>query len=663
MDTPRPLAADWLVGGGEMGARIRAHDWSRTPLGPIEAWPQSLRSALSICLGSRFPIVLYWGTERIVLYNDAYAEILGKKHPWALGRACREVWSEIWDVIAPMLDGVVASGEATWSDDQLLLLERRGYPEECYFSFSFSPVGGASRQAEGVFTAVIETTRRVLGERRLRALRDLAARAALARARTTRGAPLLQRPRTIPPTFRLRCCTGPTRKGRSPTLPQPMASSVRRRQSTCRASALKARRCCRSRDRAQPLTGSSSPGSARGARSTTSTAASSTLVAGQIATAIANARAYEEERRRAEALAELDRAKTAFFTNVSHEFRTPLTLMLGPLEDLLADGRRCRAPSARAARASRTATACGCSSWSTRCSTSRASRPAACRRRYEPTDLAALTAELASIFRSACEQRRARASRSTARRSREPVYVDREMWEKIVLNLLSNAFKFTLEGEIDGRRAATRGGARRARGARHRHRHPGRGAAALFERFHRVEGARGAHPRGHAASASRWCRSWCKLHGGAIARRERARARAPRSRSRMPLGSAHLPAERVAAPRRRVADRRARRRLSSTRRCAGCPTATPRRPPTPRPHERAARASSPTTTPTCATTCARLLGRALRRRGGRRRRARRSRRRARAARPRPHRRDDAAARRLRAARASCAPTRARATCR
>ena len=143
MNDPRPLAADWLAGGGEMGARIRAHDWSRTPLGPIESWPQSLRSALSICLGSRFPIVLYWGADRTVFYNDAYAEILGKKHPWALGRPCREVWSEIWHVIEPMLDGVVASGEATWSDDQLLLLERRGYAEECYFSFSFSPVRGA----------------------------------------------------------------------------------------------------------------------------------------------------------------------------------------------------------------------------------------------------------------------------------------------------------------------------------------------------------------------------------------------------------------------------------------------------------------------------------------------------------------------------------------
>src|SRR4029077_1573127 len=181
MDRLQPLPVDWVVGGGEMGARIRAHEWSRTPLGPIEAWPQSLRSALSICLGSRFPIVLYWGTERTVLYNDAYAEILGKKHPWALGRPCREVWSEIWDVIAPMLDGVVASGEATWSDDQLLLLERRGYPEECYFSFSFSPVRGEDGQVEGIFTAVIESTGRVLSERRLALLTDLAARNATAR--------------------------------------------------------------------------------------------------------------------------------------------------------------------------------------------------------------------------------------------------------------------------------------------------------------------------------------------------------------------------------------------------------------------------------------------------------------------------------------------------
>ena len=168
-------SADWLVGGGETGDLVRARDWSKTPLGGIQSWPQSLRSALSICLGSRFPIVIYWGPDLVVLYNDAYAEILGKKHPFALGRPCREVWPEIWDVIAPMLDRVLATGQATWSEDQLLLLERRGYPEECYFSFSFSPVRGAGSGVDGIFTAVIENTRRVLGERRLRTLRDLGA--------------------------------------------------------------------------------------------------------------------------------------------------------------------------------------------------------------------------------------------------------------------------------------------------------------------------------------------------------------------------------------------------------------------------------------------------------------------------------------------------------
>ena len=131
---------------------------------------------MSICLGSRFPIVIYWGCEFVTLYNDAYASILGSKHPQALGKPCRQVWTEIWDVIEPMLQGVVATSEATWSDNQLLMLRRHGFPEECYFSFSFSPVRSEDDAVGGVFTAVIEHTQRVVGERRLVALRDLGAR-------------------------------------------------------------------------------------------------------------------------------------------------------------------------------------------------------------------------------------------------------------------------------------------------------------------------------------------------------------------------------------------------------------------------------------------------------------------------------------------------------
>src|SRR5690348_2404697 len=113
-----------FVGTGEMSALMRSLDWSKTPLGPVSDWPQSLKTSLSICLASRFPIVMYWGPEYVVLYNDAYSAILGSKHPWALGQRCRDCWAEIWDTIGPMLDKVVSTGEATWSNHLLLQLER-----------------------------------------------------------------------------------------------------------------------------------------------------------------------------------------------------------------------------------------------------------------------------------------------------------------------------------------------------------------------------------------------------------------------------------------------------------------------------------------------------------------------------------------------------------
>ena len=175
--TPTSPEQAWLAGGGEMSELIRERDWSQTPLGPIEEWPQSLKTSVSICLASRFPIVLYWGPECVVLYNDAYRTILGSKHPWALGQRCRDCWAEIWDTIGPMLEGVIQSGEATWSNDLLLVLNRNGYAEECYFSFSFSPVRVEAGAIGGIFTAVIETTDNIIGERRLRTLRDLAAKA------------------------------------------------------------------------------------------------------------------------------------------------------------------------------------------------------------------------------------------------------------------------------------------------------------------------------------------------------------------------------------------------------------------------------------------------------------------------------------------------------
>ena len=178
-----------LAGGGELGARMRTVDWSKTPLGPLATWPQSLRSALSICLGSGFPIGIYWGADLVLLYNDAWSPILGEKHPWALGRAGRDVWPEIWTTIGPMFKQVLTTGKATYSEDSLLPMRRHGYTEECYFNFTFSPIRGESGRVEGIFNAVIETTYRVIAERRARLLRELGT--GVAAASSTAGVALL----------------------------------------------------------------------------------------------------------------------------------------------------------------------------------------------------------------------------------------------------------------------------------------------------------------------------------------------------------------------------------------------------------------------------------------------------------------------------------------
>ncbi len=476
------------TGGGEMGALMRALDWSKTPLGSAETWPQSLRTAVSIALASRFPMLIWWGADMVKLYNDAYRPMLGAKHPASLGARGRDVWPEIWPIIGPMLEGVLQRGEATWSNDQLLLLDRSGYLEECYFTFSYSPISDETGGVGGIFTAVTETTHQVLSTRRLAILSELAANPADAKtpeaACQFAATSLAAHPLDIPfALLYLLSADGQFARLTSATKIEPdqPASPLRIDLATIEDAIWPLADVIRAGEPIliEQLTErfNTLPTGAWGVppeqafilplmranqelpygflvsainprrRLDEDYRGFLTLVAGQIATAIANARAYEEERQRAEALATLNNAKTLFFSNVSHELRTPLTLMLDPLQAVLNDSQNALTTRQREMlelinrNSLRLLKLVNALLDFSRIEASRAEVA------YELTDLAALTTDLASVFRSVIE-RAGLTFEVDCPPLPEPIYVDREMWEKIVLNLLSNAFKFTFEGSI-----------------------------------------------------------------------------------------------------------------------------------------------------------------------------------------------------------------------
>ena len=571
----QPLA--FLAGGGEMGERMRAKDWSATPLGPAERWPQSLKTAVRIMLTSRQPIWIGWGSSLIYLYNDPYRAIVGGKHPQALGLPTGIVWSEIWDVIGPMLHKAMAGKEGTYEESRLLIMERNGYREETYYTFSYSPIPNDDGGAGGVICANTDDTRRVIGERQLGLLRELGAstanthswRDACAGARRA----LESNPRDLP--FAL-IYVSPTAGG--PLELAELCGLDRSHPAAAKAQAWPLHLALDTReivlvDDLNQLLGAAAPTGAWDAppsRAALIPLAVSTragrggvlvvglnpfrlfdedyrnflnLVGGQIAAGIASAQAYEEERRRAEALAELDRAKTAFFSNVSHEFRTPLTLMLGPIEDLLEKSYTDLTPATKnqleivhrnSLRLMRLV--------NTLLDFSRieAGRLEA---NYAPVDLAGFTAELASIFRAAIERAGLRLTIDCPPLP-APVYVDREMWEQIVLNLLSNALKFTLAGEIAVTLEAAAGEARLAV------RDTGVGippadVPRVFERFHRVRESRGRTHEGTGIGLA-LVKELVGLHGGAIRVESKLDAGSCFVVT-VPLGRAHLDPSRIRA--------------------------------------------------------------------------------------------------------------------
>ncbi len=574
-------ALSFVLGGGELGERIRAFDWSATPLGPLDTWPQSLRTAVRIMLTSRQPIWVGWGKELIYLYNDPYKSIIGGKHPWALGKPTREVWREIWPDIGPMLATALGGDEGTYVEEQLLIMERSGYPEETYYTFSYSPIPDDQGKPGGIICANTDDTQRVIGERQLALLRELAAAGSesrtLEQVYTKTTLALATNARDLPcsaiyfadpdgQSFSLVGCTPlgsphsafPERIALSDAVGWPIADVI-------------ADQAPRVIDDLPARFGMSFPSSAwnhssqqaalipisaRGEtgrqgvlivglnpfRQFDDTYRSFlTLAAGEIAASLANAQAYEDERRRAEGLAEIDRAKTLFFSNVSHEFRTPLTLMLSPLDEALAAPAETLAPANRALievaqrNSLRLLKLVNSLLDFSRIEAGRAQAA------YEPTDLAGFTKELASNFRSACERAGLRLVIDCPPLG-EPVYVDREMWEKIVLNLLSNAFKFTFEGEIAVRLRAADGRAALSisdSGVGI----PAHELARVFERFHRIEGQKSRTYEGSGIGLA-LVQELINLHKGTISV-DSAVGRGTTFTVAIPLGQAHLPPERI----------------------------------------------------------------------------------------------------------------------
>ncbi|MRV75626.1 response regulator [Duganella sp. FT92W] len=558
-----------------MGKRIADYDWTDTPLGDLHAWPQSLRTVVSLMLNSSHPMWIGWGPEATFLYNDAYIDVLSHaKHPLALGRPASQVWAEIWDYCAPLVDKVFLRGESSYEHVQLFM-NRGSWIEETWYSFSYSPVVDESGGVGGLFCPSTNTTSSNQNTRRLASLSALSAEAlredCVAGACDKAMQAIAANPQDIPfallytidngvahlqqaahvpadhdaPGIAPACvvlhddaappgaapasspasppnspfaagaaCRWPLRQlwlgggtqllpvGDFDALPLGLAN-----QRITQALALPLQLQGQDRPAGVLVMGVSPACKLDGEYRTFFE-----LVAGQVASAMQNARAAQAQRERADMLAELDQAKTAFFSNVSHEFRTPLTLMLGPLEDALADSAglppeqhgRLRLAHRNALRLQRLV--------NTLLDFSRvqAGRMHAA---FAPTDLAALTSDLASGFRSIVEHAGLALDVHCAP-MQGAVYVDASLWEKIVLNLLSNAFKFTFDGRISVT-LEQQGGDAVLRVA-----DSGVGIAPddlphIFERFRRIEGAKSRTHEGSGIGLA-LVRDLVELHHGAI---------------------------------------------------------------------------------------------------------------------------------------------------
>jgi signal transduction histidine kinase/DNA-binding NarL/FixJ family response regulator len=563
---------DFLLGGGEMGALIRSIDWSTTPVGAIETWPQSLKTAVSMMLNTHFPMYIAWGQEFTQFYNDGYRPILGStKHPAAMGRSTKFTFAEIWNIIGPMFEGVM-EGQAVGFTDFMLPLDRHGFTEECYFIFSYSPIKQEDGTTGGVLVTVTETSERVLGERRLNTLRQLGDRSFhcenIGDTITTVLEVLSGNKHDIPfslwysydaseNAYVLDGSTGIDVRNSAPSTEKIVAvanenplvaiptSGVFQRPvvSTDQPWPEIAQYCCvcplSRRDQSEGF-GVLLLGVSPRLRYDFQYHNFFKLLSDQVITALTNADSREQERRRVEALAEIDRAKTAFFSNISHEFRTPLTLMLGPLEELLDQGEKLSYVQIENAKTAHRNAMRLLRLVNTLLDFSKI-EAGKLEATFRPADIVTFTQDIVSNFRSLIE-RSGLSLQLEADPITDKVYVDHGMWERIVSNLLSNAFKYTLRGSISVE-------------LKQRDQHlsltvrdtgigiPENELPRMFERFHRVSGTTGRSFEGTGIGLS-LVSELAKIHHGTVSVESKL-GEGTAFTVTIPTGYRHLPPERI----------------------------------------------------------------------------------------------------------------------
>ena len=543
-------------GGGEMGDRIRRYDWAKTPLGPIAGWSQAFKTALRLCMASRLPAGIYWGPEHIFLYNNAHSANLGHKHPHALGQPAAIVWPEVFGTIEPLMQKCLLEGKTAGADELPLLLSRPGFMQEVYFSFSYEPLISERGGIEAVYAIIVDASKRVIAERRLRTLQTLGSSDRHPKCPAealTAAAQIIERNVYDVPfaSFYLwnanrdEASLYAVSNIEADTAMSPATVGAGDSSQVAELARLAGSELIEIRDSTAELKlesniGWKAPPTRLAVLPIPSAAAGAPagfcivglnphapfdskyldflqMLAGHLGDSVAAAYVYQREQARAKALVALDDAQSTFFGNVSHELRTPLTLMLGPLEELL-DG------NSGSLSNEQLASLCmirrnGLQLLKLVNEVLHFARDQRERLHaiFEPVNLTSLTAQVAASF-DWIAKRAGIAFTVECEELEQPVYVDRDVWSRIVLNLLSNAFKYTANGEV---RVVLR---KRVgvelvvsdSGVGIPQRELGR----IFERFHRVTGAGSRKCEGSGIGLS-LVKEFAEQLGGSVAVRSK----------------------------------------------------------------------------------------------------------------------------------------------